>query len=158
LNGSLVKRKLHIALFLIPASMLLIGWYWTVRVPLAHDPSKVDSALQSLVEPFQKVSVDFYPKSAAVGVAITDKNGKIGKYLMPSSTPDGAYHDVLAGICYEGEPGSISIPTPDDTRRRLTEIIAAYGDGGPDADMAIVHLRGAPTDRLFAWVRRTTGN
>ena len=129
---------------------------YTLREPCQYDPAQVAPSLQALVEPFQKVSVDYYMDGGSIGVAIKDRDGKSGEFLLTAPPAPHHYQNVLSGVHYPKQPGGTAIDRPDQTRRRLLAIIVDYGDGGPDADMAILALRGHPWDRLKTWIHRRT--
>ena len=128
----------------------------TLQSACRYDEARVHPDLRALKEPFTKVAIDYYVAEAgAIGVAITDTTGVEKKFLMPApARPGGPYDQVLAGVHYVKEPGGVPVPDPEQTRRRLTDIVVRYGDRGPDADMALLALRGHPVDRLRVWIRR----
>lgn len=130
--------------------------YFTLRAPCRYDPAQVGPDLQALKEPYRKVSIDYYVAEAgAIGVAVTDANGLEKKFLLPPPT-SGHYEQVLAGVQFVKQPGGVPVPNVDQSRRMITDIVARHGDGGPDADMALLALRGHPVDRLRVWIRRQT--
>lgn len=128
----------------------------TLEAPCRYDEAKLFPELRALKEPFRKVAIDYYVAEAgAIGVAITDAAGVEKQFLLPApAQKGGAYTQVLAGVHYVKEPGGVPVPDPEQTRRRLTDIVVRYGDRGPDADMALLALRGHPVDRLRVWIRR----
>jgi hypothetical protein len=128
----------------------------TLQAPCKFDEAKVYPDLRALKEPFRKVTIDYYVAEAgAVGVAITDAGGVEKNFLLPApARKGGPYTEVLAGVHYVKEPGGVPVPDPEHTRRRLTDIVVRYGDRGPDADMALLALRGHPVDQLRVWIRR----
>jgi hypothetical protein len=130
--------------------------YVTLEAPCKFDTAKVYPDLAKLQEPFRKVAIDYYVAEAgAIGVAITDAGGVEKAFLLPApAQKGGAYGQILAGVHYVKEPGGVPVPDPEHTRRRLTDIVVRYGDRGPDADMALLALRGHPVDKLRVWVRR----
>lgn len=128
----------------------------TLQAPCKFEAAKVSPELRALKEPFSKVTIDYYVSEAgAIGIEITDAAGVDKKFLLPAPAQKGGpYTQVLAGVHYVKEPGGVPIPDPEQTRRRLTDIVVRYGDRGPDADMALLALRGHPVDQLRVWIRR----
>lgn len=128
----------------------------TLQAPCKFDEAKLSPELRALKEPFSKVAIDYYVAEAgAVGIDITDAAGVEKKFLLPAPAEKGGpYVQVLAGVHYVKEPGGVPVPDPEQTRRRLTDIVVRYGDRGPDADMALLALRGHPVDQLRVWIRR----
>jgi hypothetical protein len=149
------RNKIRITVVVL-AVLVAALTYYTLREPCRYDPAKVSADLQGLQEPYRKVSIDYYvSEGGAIGIAVTDAKGTEKKFLLPKSA-SGQYDQILAGVQYVKEAGGVPVPNPDQSRRMLTDIVARHGDGGPDADMALLALRGHPVDRLRVWIRRQT--
>ena len=105
---------------------------------------------------FRPISWDLAaPGPDDVAVDVTDAAGIEKQFLLLAPTHSGGgYDQILAGVHYVKQPGGVPVPDPEQTRRRLTDIVVRYGDRGPDADMALLALRGHPVDRLRVWIRR----
>ncbi len=148
-----LRNKIRVIVVVL--ALLVAGLtYYTLREPCRYDPAKVSADLQGLQEPYRKVSIDYYgAEGGAIGIALTDAKGTEKKFLLPKSAA-GRYDQILAGVQYVKEAGGVPVPDPEQSRRMLTDIVARYGDGGPDADRALLALRGHPVDRLRLWIRR----
>ena len=149
------RNKVRLVVVVLSVLVAAVAAY-TLREPCSYDPAKVHPDLRSLKEPYRKVSIDYYvAEGGAIGVAVTDADGTEKKFLLPApAAGSGRYEQVLAGVQFVKEAGGVPVPEPDPTRRMLTDIVVRYGDGGPDADMALLALRGHPVDRLRVWLRR----
>lgn len=151
-----MRGKIRLIVVIVAALVAVVTAY-TLWEPRHYDLAKVHPDLQTLKEPFGKVSIDYYvAEQGAIGLAVTDAAGVEKKFLLPAPTPSGRYEKVLAGVQFVKQAGGVPVPEPEQTRRRLTDIVVRYGDGGPDADMALLALRGHPLDRLRVWIRRRT--
>jgi len=151
-----MRNKVRLIVVVVAALVAAVTAY-TLWEPRNYDPAKVHPDLQALKEPFGKVSIDYYvAEQGALGIAVTDAAGVEKKFLLPAPTSSGRYEKILAGVQFVKQAGGVPVPEPEQTRRRLTDIVVRYGDGGPDADMALLALRGHPLDRLRVWIRRRT--
>ena len=150
-----LKNQIRIGVVLVGLAVAAVTAV-TLQAPCKFDEAKVYPELRALKEPFSKVAIDYYVAEAgAVGIDITDAAGVEKKFLLPApAQKGGAYTQVLAGVHYVKEPGGVPVPDPEQTRRRLTDIVVRYGDRGPDSDMALLALRGHPVDQLRVWIRR----
>ena len=149
------RNKVRLVVVVLAVVVAALTAY-TLREPCSYDPAKVHPDLRSLKEPYRKVSIDYYvAEEGAIGIAVTDAIGVEKKFLLPAPAAGSwRYDQVLAGVQFVKQAGGVPVPEPDPTRRMLTDIVVRYGDGGPDADMALLALRGHPVDRLRVWLRR----
>ena len=150
-----LRNKVRLIVVVV-AVLGAVATTYTLREPCRYDLARVHPDLQGLKEPYRKVAIDYYvAEGGAIGIAVTDAAGVEKQFLLPApAAGSDRYDQILAGVQFVKQAGGIPVPNPDPTRRMLTDIVVRHGDGGPDADMALLALRGHPVDRLRVWLRR----
>lgn len=152
-----MRNKVRLIVGVVAVMVAAVTAY-TLWEPRHYALSKVHPDLQALKEPYRKVAIDYYvAEHGAIGIGLTDAAGVEKQFLLPAPAPgSGRYEQVIAGVQFVKQAGGVPVSNPEPTRRMLTDIVVRFGDGGPDADMALLALRGHPLDRLRVWIRRHT--